>query len=418
MKKILISLVLVLLMTSCINKEEKTEVKQETKKEVNNVETKEAEKEKIKVWEEVFSMKTKDIKNDIGTLIEDNIASEKNAIKAVKGLDKPGAIINKRNVVLNEGWYKAVFSLKIENPDTKEVVSWIYIEWNNNGQEWYNKEISVSDFKSSKYNEFELNFNIEKDNTEISPWVYYTGESTLYADEIKIIKLKEKNNFSIKTYDSIVFEENLLGRKTGTEIEDKDATNGKAVYVEEGKDPAHHIAFGPYSERELPWNHKAAFRLKTNNNKTDDVVAKLEVFNAAWNAVNKNLVVRGSDFLKENEYQNFEINFERTDKGSMEYRIYYYGVTNLHFDNITVFGPNKEEEKKVETEEVKEEVTETETYTDETEKVEESPSEEKTTKFKEEVAEETKTETTTGETEKAEEAPSEEKTTEVKEEEK
>ena len=118
------------------------------------------------------------------------------------------------------------------------------------------------------------------------------------------------------------------------------AKNKKAIYVEEGKDAANHIAFGPYSKQELPWNHRAAFRIKTSDNNNNEVIAKLEVFNADWNWVNKSLVIRGSDFEESNKYQNFEINFTRTDKWSMEYRVYYYWITNLSLDNITVIWPN------------------------------------------------------------------------------
>ena len=103
-------------------------------------------------------------------------------------------------------------------------------------------------------------------------------------------------------------------------------------------------------------------------------MAKIEVFNTDWDGINKNLFIRWTDFEENNTYQNFEIDYIRTEKWSMEYRAYYYGVTNLSLDNVTVIWPSLTIPKKdntTEQNEIKEEGTdEVNNEVQETEKLE------------------------------------------------
>ena len=348
MKKIVYLVLISLLFTSCglwkDNSEwkkdnisqgaKKDEVSQETKKEdtINK-------KKSVSGGAELVSLKTKDIANISGSVAEDANATDGNVIKATKWLDKPGSIGHHEAVVLKKWTYQAVYSMKLEKPGADEVVASVYIDPINSKNQWYNQEIYVSDFDGSDYNDFVLDFTVIEDETEIMPWVYYNGQATLYLDEINITKSENSENFVLDSYDVLIFEEDVLWRKAGEVVEDEKAKNFKAVYVEEGTDPANHIAFWPYSEAELPGNHKAIFRVKTSDNTSDQVVAKIEVFNTDGDGINKNLFIRWVDFEENDTYQNFEIDYIRTEKWTMEYRAYYYVVTNLSLDNVTVIWP-------------------------------------------------------------------------------
>ena len=363
MKKIISLLIVSLFLASC-NGWDKNDNLTNNENSKENITKENASNEKKSEDDKVFSLKTEDISGFAGSISEDLNAKWKKAIKAVKWLDKPASMWHNKGIMLNEWNYTATFSLKLENPEVNEVVSGIYVESLNNDQRWYSKEIYVSDFENSKYNDFELEFKVTKDNTKVMPWVYYNGQATLYLDEINIEKTNKNEVFSLDSYEMLVFEEDELWRKAWNVVDDEMATNKKAVYVEEWKDEANHIAFGPYSEKELPWNHKAAFKIKTSDNKNENIVAKLEVFNENWNWVNKSVTIRWVDFEENNKYQNFELEFNRTDKWSMEYRVYYYGVTNLSLDNITIIWPtlesfeSEEEKEEDNNEEVGEEVVE------------------------------------------------------------
>ena len=185
MKKIISLIIISLLLTSCTLWEENNLNKDNT-----------AKKDIVSKENSVFSLKTVNISSEIGSITEDLIAIGNDSIKAVKGLDKPGSLWHNKSIILEEWHYKAIYSLKLENPDVNEVVAGIYIDAINNEKKWYSKEIYVSDFENSKYNNFILDFEITKDKTEIKPWVYYNGQATLYLDEINIIKSKNDDNFS------------------------------------------------------------------------------------------------------------------------------------------------------------------------------------------------------------------------------
>lgn len=351
MKKIAYLVLIALMFTSCglwkddstIKKEDisKGTEKESVSEEIKDETTPEANKKKsVSGGVELVSLKTKDIANISGSVAEDAWARDGNAIKATKWLDKPGSIGHHEAVVLKKWTYQAVYSIKIENAGADEVVASVYIDPLNSKNQWYNQEIYVSDFEGSDYNDFVLDFTVIENDTEIMPWVYYNGQATLYLDEINITKSEKSEDFSLDSYDVLIFEEDVLWRKAWEVVDDEKAKNLKAVYVEEGKDPANHIAFWPYSEAELPGNHKAIFRVKTSDNTNDQIVAKIEVFNTDGDGINKNLFIRWIDFEENDTYQNFEIDYIRTQKGTMEYRAYYYGVTNLSLDNVTVIGPS------------------------------------------------------------------------------
>jgi hypothetical protein len=275
---------------------------------------------------------------EVWKLMNDTTWTKGQVVWAVVTSDKKGNIVTPYEITLPKGGYEAIFRLKTDNVLKKEVLADVFIDGVTPSQESYSKEVSGKDFtKANEFTNISVKFNVNQDNTKVAPWVYYTGEASLWIDTIEI-KKTDMVDYTISTTDNRKFEEEAFAHKVGTGVSDATAGNGKALIAVEWKDQAGHMAFGPYSKDELPGNHKATFMLKYSDNTYSGNVARLEVFNTNGNGVNKSLIIKGNEFKSSNAFQPFDINYIRTDIGDIEYRVYYYGKGSLTLDSVLNLG--------------------------------------------------------------------------------
>ena len=386
MKKILFLMLIFVILGSCSkSKQEVSEEKLEKDNEImvsdettkvedmvdNNIEMQDEIEEKG----EVVSFSSKEIYNQVGSVItNDPDASENDSIKATKSVDWPGSLWHNMPIILDKWNYRIFYSMKIDSRDVSGVIAWMHVDVLDDKERKiynYNKEIYTREFENNSYNKFSLDFEVMEDDTKVIPWAYYNGEQTIYLDDISIIEIEGVREFSLKWDGSIVFEERELWTKTWKITFDEDASNKYTLVWVEGRDKADHMVFWPYSEKELPGDHRALFRMKTSDNSKEDIIAWIEVFNSNWDWLNKALFVKGTDFEENDVYQDFEIDFLRTDKWSMEYRVYYYWITDFSLDNITIFWLEESQEENEEVEEKTVEVVKEEPLEEEVSEVQE-----------------------------------------------
>jgi len=237
---------------------------------------------------------------------------------------------------LNKWYYRINFNIKNIWTKNDEVIWNIIIDSKNNSHISYYKEIYLIFFYIFKYSrKFDIEFEVFKNNTVFLPYIYITKNSVLSVEDMNIEKIKKPKNKIDKNIKTKIYEEGDFFSNWGVILSNNNTDNNKILVANTDYSKNKYIIFWPYSKDEKPWKQKAIFRLKSSNNKTDKYIAKIEVFNPNWNWTNKYLNIKWTDFKEENEFQNFEINYERTDKWSIEFRVLYLWNVNLIFDKVT-----------------------------------------------------------------------------------
>ena len=110
--------------------------------------------------------------------------------------------------------------------------------------------------------------------------------------------------------------EELLHR-FGYEVEDENASNGKAWFADLSELRGH-IIFGPYEVLPEPGDYIAFFRMKTADNSSPEPILLLDVTGGGF----ASKVIRGISFHEPNKYQLFWLNFKCRVIEPMEYRIF------------------------------------------------------------------------------------------------
>ncbi len=130
-----------------------------------------------------------------------------------------------------------------------------------------------------------------------------------YYEDISEKEIREK---CCKLYQA----EELLHR-LGYEVEDKDASNGKAWFADLSELRGH-VIFGPYEALPELGDHVVFFRMKTDDNSSTNPMLVLDVAGGGY----ATKITRGISFHKPNKYQWFSLNFKCRVIESMEYRIF------------------------------------------------------------------------------------------------
>lgn len=140
-------------------------------------------------------------------------------------------------------------------------------------------------------------------------------------------------------------EELIHQSNSGKLINDAKALNGQAWLGRAGVHTPGYW-YGPYTfELSAGQAYRAYFRLKTSNVLTTEVAAILDVVDHTTDSQGRYVLrqlgllhLRGIDFRESNLYQEFSVDFNYTDQGSLglEFRTYFTGVTDLTLDRVLV----------------------------------------------------------------------------------
>lgn len=113
-----------------------------------------------------------------------------------------------------------------------------------------------------------------------------------------------------------LYQAEKLHHRFGYEVEDGDASNGRAWYADLSELKGH-IMFGPYEELPELGTYTAYFKIKIDSNVSPDPILFLDTVGGtpAW------AIIRGIDFEQPHKYQLFGVEFEYSRPDLMEYRL-------------------------------------------------------------------------------------------------
>jgi hypothetical protein len=227
--------------------------------------------------------------------------------------------------------YKAVFRLSTTNNSSNAPVARIEAyNFNGNGK-WRYRIIKANDFaRTYNYEDFSIDFTrTTQGSMEYRVYVYGNSiGATINSDNVQVYK----KNDSEWVYESEDGYSNI-----GRVILDSTASNSKAREATFSTDRSGYVVYGPYSDDQPAGNvYTATFRLKSRSNNRNDDVARIEVYNPSdpSSYVAKN--IKGIDFSSTNIWQDFSINFARQQGGTLEFRVYSYGIADILSDKVTV----------------------------------------------------------------------------------
>lgn len=155
--------------------------------------------------------------------------------------------------------------------------------------------------------------------------VWFYDEMDVDVDKIVVEELAPS--------DSVKYEAEQLRTSNGTVSNEAGASNNKVL----ASNGVGYIMYGPYTADQAPNDtYRATFRMKVANNSSSSVVARIDASNShgsgqwAWQDL------KGTDFPAANTYYAFSVDFNRENEGTMEYRVYGYGLTNVTIDYVEV----------------------------------------------------------------------------------
>lgn len=145
-----------------------------------------------------------------------------------------------------------------------------------------------------------------------------------------------KENRSIYRPISDVFPPNLLRRRTGELV-------GNLLWGSVERDRADFLTFGPYL-RYLPGGYLAYFRLKVEDNLSDEYVARIEVSSRLpkGEIILARKELKGRDFLKPGDFQDFYLFFDLDEMSLLEFRTYFYKKVDVWFDRVVITSRENE----------------------------------------------------------------------------
>ena len=128
--------------------------------------------------------------------------------------------------------------------------------------------------------------------------------------------------------------------QSGEHVDDAGALNGRAWRGLSGIHGAG-ACYGPYTYEVPPGQaYRAYFRLKTNDTATVAEVALLDVVDSGGARILGLRRLRGTDFRTPGDYQEFAVDFDYPDPGTMglEFRTFWRATADLYLDRVLVVG--------------------------------------------------------------------------------
>jgi len=131
-----------------------------------------------------------------------------------------------------------------------------------------------------------------------------------------------------------IYEAEFSPRTTGSQREDPEASGAQAVYADT-TDKKGFVVHGPYTSYP-PGEYVASFRLKTDRADLQEPVVLIDVVTDTGKTTLAQKEVKGSDFLKNSRYQEFQLPFSLKESRILEFRVYFFATTNIWVDKVIV----------------------------------------------------------------------------------
>ncbi|MFA4930649.1 MAG: lamin tail domain-containing protein [Patescibacteria group bacterium] len=265
-----------------------------------------------------------DLNHNTGQLVSDDTYSNNGAWQA-GGSDAINHMVFGPYQDLAAGDYKIKVIGKInDNTITNEVIKF---DINNifGTDEYKYLDLKGTDFAGNDtYQAFNLYFS-RQDAGLLEYRVFYSGAGTITVDNILVIK-----------QDEMQYEAENMFQATGQIVGDVTATANKAVQALTNDHSQGWMVYGPYTQDQSSGNYQACFYLKVNDNSSSAPVMRINAYNSGGTGLEIDRDIAGGEFLGTNEWQEFCLPFTRTANGTMEYRVWFYDVTDVVVDNVII----------------------------------------------------------------------------------
>jgi len=140
--------------------------------------------------------------------------------------------------------------------------------------------------------------------------------------------------FTLPSYQNI-FEAELLSHLIGEKQKDREASNGEAWKVRGDGQTSGYAVYGPYLR--YPAGHlRVFFRLKTSDNTLDQPIAQVDIAADDNQEVLAARDLRGTDFKAPGAYEELEVSSFLEGSKKLEFRVRFYGQTDVWIDRIRV----------------------------------------------------------------------------------
>lgn len=274
----------------------------------------------LKTWEaENQSYAASPFTHDVGRIDGDSWSA--NQLQ-----DNAGFMIKGPNETkLPDGSLSATFKIQVDNNTTNnDVVATIDVKDNTNGKILVTRDITRQQFSGANtWQDFSLAFTNPKGGHKLEFRVNYKKVCKVSVDKITITT-------NIRKYEA---EGTVLAHDVGRV--DGSAWSANTVQDKEG-----FMVKGLYEK--LPvGDKKVTFAMKVDkdikNIKCNQNIATIDVRDSITGLTVASKTITGKEFTKANNYQNFSLSFNNAVYNHpLEYRVYYYKVSKLSVDKITV----------------------------------------------------------------------------------
>lgn len=271
------------------------------------------------VWEaETFML-------PVGQKILDESASGGVSVRAMRSAELIGELaISDPTTLQKAGIYKASFTLSSSVINTADEVVVLQI-WDGHNQVLIGeKSVRGQDFAVSNVYQ-DITFDYERNNIgSLQVKVLYPGTTDVGFDKVSIEPVD---------IDETVIDPAGFYR----DVPDTLASGSITRVAKVDLDIPGRIAFGPYDDSVGEGYYRAAFRMKVDDNTSDKPLALIDVSSNAAGFKSAYKEMRAVDFNENSIFQDFYLDFYKPAGGYLEFRVYYYGTTDLYFDRVDLY---------------------------------------------------------------------------------
>ena len=174
------------------------------------------------------------------------------------------------------------------------------------------------------------------ENLRASPYLTPRGK----AGDLSLFELRQEpggppQRFNRSSPVASFHEVEEMARRTGREVVDPEASTGRAIAAQEGRDPPGYMALGaaPFYPTGA---YVAAFRLKLDGAPRAGTLAIIDVSTDRGRRILARREITGADFDQQEGYEEFDLTWSVDAPSRVEFRINYRGTGNLWADRVYV----------------------------------------------------------------------------------